>query len=124
MQIEQAKIQHRDKLVEALYAAEHNLKAQIDVYNKAIEEAYSTLESRSTEYNALLTEAKELIEDVVSEIDAEIVATADKEQGEKLCELRDQWDMSFDDHYLDDPDYATNPDESAAALLEATPEGT
>ena len=119
MQIEQSKIQHRDKLVEALHAAEHNLKAQIDLYNKAIEEAYNALESKSTEYNALVQEANDLIEDVISDIDSEIVATADKEQGEKLCALRDQWDVTFDTLDLDDPEYAVDPDESPAQMLTA-----
>jgi len=72
----------------------------------------------------LIAEANELIEDVVSDIDSEIVATADKEEGEKLCALRDQWDIPLDDYSVDDPEYAVDSKESAAALLASLPNNT
>ena len=78
----------------------------------------------ASECNVLIAEANELIEDVVSDIDSEIVATADKEEGEKLCALRDQWDIPLDDYSVDDPEYAVDSKESAAALLASLPNNT
>jgi hypothetical protein len=117
MQIEQSKIQHRDKLVEALTAIEKRVRDQIDKYNKVTEAAHQSLQQVAAEYNALVKEANDLIEDVITDIDAEIMTTADKEEGEALCALRDQWDVTFDTLDLDDPEYAVDPDESPAQML-------
>jgi hypothetical protein len=109
LKLNKAKLEQRDDLAKRLGEAFAQIESEIASYRDELEKLRGPIEGSIEAYNAILAEAREFAEDIVTDASSAIEDKSEKwqegERGQAAIAFRDAWEgLSLEDLELEWPD--------------------